>query len=100
LKDWLFMLETPHVLGLRWVCDAVVLVILKKMDLNVSQNLFLISAFKIAGVGTALVLVGFVTTRRRNRSAERTASRAGQVRKGCRGTAFGRKSDRTTGISR
>jgi hypothetical protein len=25
LKDWLFMLETPHVLGLRWICDAVVL---------------------------------------------------------------------------
>jgi hypothetical protein len=26
LKDWLFMLETPHVLGLRWVYDAVVVV--------------------------------------------------------------------------
>jgi hypothetical protein len=41
------------------------------MDSNVSQNSFSILAFKIAGADTALVLVGFVATRRCNRSAER-----------------------------
>ena len=70
LKDWLFMVETLHVLGLRWICDAVVLLGLEETPIPAAN--YAVQESKVYyGIYSIGALVGVVSGIKSSRACRR-----------------------------